>query len=1220
MPPTNADDPVPTTDQAPAREPEAPREALSTVTHQPATGIGEAPSSPAGPTTGEAPLPSIPGYEMEGVLGRGGMGVVYKARQTSLKRLVAVKVIRCAAQAGPDELQRFRTEAEAVAHLQHPNIVQIYEVGEQCGSPYCVLEFVDGGSLAQKLAGRPLPSVEAARLGESLARAIAYAHQRQIIHRDLKPANVLLTAAGEPKITDFGLAKRLDDDSGQTRTGQIMGTPSYMAPEQAAGDLASVGPRTDVYALGAILYELLTGQPPFRGPNVAQTLQQLQTQDPTPPTRLNPKTPRDLETICLKCLQKDPMRRYGSALQLAQDLERFRGGEAILARPEGVFRKLARKMRRRWPLLASAVALSVTLTVAWFLFMGVLDAQRISASEHDIRVGLDAAPAEWTAAHVVELEGRITRLEALAADRAHRFRDELHQKFHGALDQRIRQPRLEAEDLAPIQDALQAYAGRWPEEAGDLQSLFQQRLGGWQELCAVVAPFTGWESVFGRLDAAPDAAGLVRRGNAGAVTVTTAVPCQGEEEGEVRWDPSWASAPALGLTLNSDERKGYRFLLSSQSAFAQDPNGAGLSTPSPQGPLPAGRRYLQIWRNEQCLREQAVNAPPGPLTLRAGRHGARLEFQLNDLKPFFFEDPFPLPAAGGRLALWWPASVRLSSFHCRRRTKPAAPSPLERGDDLYSGEHYAEALAAYEEAAPTAGAAVGLEARYKAAVCLIELNRLDEAADRLEGVAGADGARWPLLAGNRLWQLRLRQGQPDKAEAVFQSLAAHAGAEDAVLYMLHDVSFDTRGPFYRSKGGFEYLRAKPEDCERIAKTAQSLEVLAYPPSTIDLQYQLLIRNRWAVGQTDQAMKDAAYWLGRCEKGEPTQRLDDAGFTLLNRAWLLGTLGKDKARQAVQEIDQWIAPYRALPDKDVPDVYVECLVQRARLQCVLEDWDAAQQDVAASLRILQDPARVGAPLYLVYAEPYLVDGFLLERRGEVVAARDAWRKGTVQAYRANYHANAGRLFGMSAAASIEIAAAAGDLDDATAEEAMDDMLKAGDEGSVARMTRLAGITPADLRGAMQSPRAHDLARRFAFGQLSFPDWMQGPVLLLLLEKVRAGAFRDALSAEQEEVVWRMGERLLRLYASGALSDTQVLQLVYAWSGAFGGTGPLGWGAVAPMLPAEVRGPLAYVLGNRLVQKKMPSDAEALFRTALGDAPADSPLRRLAQAELDRLKNR
>jgi serine/threonine protein kinase len=307
----------------------------------PATGPLEpgSPSKVVPPPLGVA----MPGYEVLGVLGKGGMGVVYKARQVGLNRLVALKMILHAGHPGDDARQRFRVEAEAIARLKHPHIVQIYEVGEHAGVPFFSLEFCPGGSLADQLKGTPWSPARAARMVEVLAHAIHAAHHAQVIHRDLKPANVLLAEGGHPKITDFGLAKKLDE-LGQTQTGDVMGTPPYMAPEQAGGR-KDIGPPTDVYALGAILYELLTGRPPFLAVTATDTLMQVLNEEPVPVCRLQPKVPRDLETVCLRCLEKEPARRYPSAQALAEDLRRFLEGDPISSMPIG-----GREWLERWAL------------------------------------------------------------------------------------------------------------------------------------------------------------------------------------------------------------------------------------------------------------------------------------------------------------------------------------------------------------------------------------------------------------------------------------------------------------------------------------------------------------------------------------------------------------------------------------------------------------------------------------------------------------------------------------------------------------------------------------------------------------------------------------------------------------------------------------------------------------------------------------------------------
>jgi serine/threonine-protein kinase len=340
-----------------------------------------------GPRQAGGVLPRIEGYEVQAVLGRGGMGIVFKARDLRLNRPVALKMLLAGAYAVPEERGRFLREAEAVAGLRHANIVQVHGAGDHEGRPYFTMEYVEGGSLAQALAGTPQPARQAAAQLSTLADAVHVAHQGGIVHRDLKPANILLTADGTPKIADFGLARHFDGGPALTLSGARVGTPSYMAPEQALGRVQMIGPATDVYALGALLYEMLTGRPPFRAETATETERQVIAEEPVPPSRLNARVPRDLETICLKCLHKDPQRRYVTAAALAEDLRRFQRGELIAARPAGLLERTGKWVRRnptRSALLAAGLAL-VILLAALGQWLMVQRAHQHDAVEADLK-------------------------------------------------------------------------------------------------------------------------------------------------------------------------------------------------------------------------------------------------------------------------------------------------------------------------------------------------------------------------------------------------------------------------------------------------------------------------------------------------------------------------------------------------------------------------------------------------------------------------------------------------------------------------------------------------------------------------------------------------------------------------------------------------------------------------------------------------------------------
>jgi serine/threonine-protein kinase len=382
-----------------------------------------APTAPGPVDVALDPTPFVPGYQNLGQLARGAMGVVYKARQLSLNRLVALKMILAGGNASPDALARFRVEGEAAARLQHPNIVQVYGVGKcvwggaEC--PYIVMELVEGGSLAQLVCDKPPSQERAAELVAVLGRAMHHAHQRGVIHRDLKPANILLTETGSPKIADFGLAKCLDADSTSTRTGTVLGSLPYLPPEQASESKEEVTTLADVYCLGAVLYELLTGRRPFQGANVPELLRKVREEKPLPPRSLNRGVVADLETICLTCLEKKPGQRYSSALALAEDLESYLRGEAIKARQPSWAQMAWRELEKRRLVLDPWPWSTLSFVAAVVVFLTHLGIYWIARTEQPAALFWLCISIHWVLAAVLAWKYNLRRRQLLTPDERH---------------------------------------------------------------------------------------------------------------------------------------------------------------------------------------------------------------------------------------------------------------------------------------------------------------------------------------------------------------------------------------------------------------------------------------------------------------------------------------------------------------------------------------------------------------------------------------------------------------------------------------------------------------------------------------------------------------------------------------------------------------------------------------------------------------------------------
>lgn len=1216
-------------------------EQLAAPLRQAITGAAEATSNVSETlTVPTSPVPlapsrsaelDIPGYEILGVLGRGGMGIVYKARQVSLKRQVALKMIVSGEHAGSDALMRFRTEAEAVARLQHPHIVQIHEIGEQKGLPYFSLEFVTGGSLAQKLGGKPMLISEAVRVMTTLARAIQYCHQQGIVHRDLKPANVLMTVEGEPKITDFGLAKHLESDSGQTRSGAIMGTPSYMAPEQAAGRIRDVGPLTDVYALGALFYEMLTGCPPFRGETLVETLEQVRSCEPKAPSRLQPKVPRDLETICLKALAKDPARRYSSALALAQDLERFEAGESILARRESLASRVWRRVRRNR--LASAALFVIALgVIATYLAVQTFQkARQLTTVTQEIETGLQSP--ELTEAYLGRMHAQIAQLDRHAPGEAVTARQRLHQSFAEHIRSKFRD-RVVPEEKPTIEAALELLAARDSELANTVRKEYQQRQRTWQTVFDLVAPFSGLPAVFEpaavRIERVQDVPCLVRISD--PVPLVTHQACATNNKIEAVFHASWASASQLGLVFHADKGQSYTLLLRLPIDFyPTDAQGKPVTVATFEDVRKAkGPVLVQILRNNQVrLNEQEVMAADvfggcqrdGSLRLEARQEGELLSWQVNRLKPIEFRESFSVGVGTRVFAVHWPRNVPLLTLRAARLPDSSNPSALEQGDIFYSRGETEKAIAHYQQvAATTRDRRVRREARCKEGLCLVAVNRAKEAIPLFEEAsadAGDDPAasaqeRWPVLADCQLLLIHVRLREPDsqaKADALLEKMSArYAGLGDQISAF---VPHDDRAAMLIPHGHFHsyVLQSRSEDdlvrtFERVDRAADLFG--ASMAIRVTAKHYLFVAYGRA-GRYPQAYHTGNDLFQQCEL-QP--HLFNPAYA---RDFCRMLCFRGDRQLALTVMNKWLERYGG-----------SLWLERAKINASLKNWGQAEKDLEQYMRWAEqtswhDPRSHVA--YTYYSLAFLLKGFLREQQGDAEGALAAWRQGLPRAWAQNDSekmkrawANPWGVFNF-----VQLASLTNELSDKDTDDIITYFISESHVNpAISKALKSVAIPTAVLRESIRSPRGRQAARQEALWDFTENIDMKLGGLIFMHEIIHQGASPGPLDKEVDDLIWKLANDFDSGLRAREVSQAQCVALALIWSGAdFSG---LAWSTFSANLKADVRGPSAYVLGLRSRQLNKPGDAAKFFRAALADAPADSALKRLAQTELDRLKNK
>jgi tetratricopeptide (TPR) repeat protein/predicted Ser/Thr protein kinase len=1121
-------------------------------------------------------------------LGAGGMGEVWKAWDSVLGRWVALKFLK----GGDDEeIARFRREAQTAGRLHHPNIAAIYEVNEDQGRQYIAMQFVDGQNLHQFPRGDRMLLV---RLMIDAARALQYAHEQGIIHRDLKPENLMVSVRSQQHhvfLMDFGLARITEGASKISATGFLVGTPMYMSPEQARGEKVDV--RSDVYSLGLTLYELLTDHKPFESESVYETLRRVQETDPQALRQLNRRIAEDLETVVMKAIAKDPLSRYASAQDFADDLQAFLDGDPIRGKRESIHRKLLRRVRRHPLVFATGAVLVLGLATSGIIAIGASRDRRVTVITNQVEEALRAR--EWTDARLRQVQDLIGELGKIAPEQATSF----HLRLPKTLAASIR-----AADLARARLELSLLERLDPTEAGVMAAELRQRETIWPSLFKLEAPFSDLSAVFDPSRVRVEGAGL--RGS-GAELTTTRKPCEGNVELKGEFDGAWKNASRLGLAFNPGQPSGYQFLLMTVD---------GNPPPSFQAIKDAeGVFRLQIRRGDVLLREERVKNDAidlsAPLRVMAKREGDLLKFQVNDLNALEFQDPFALGRGPkGSFAVIWPAGAGLRRLVATHQELPPKPSRLEVGDELFLQGKAEEALDRYAEAGQAADAGPArLESLYKQGLCNLQLNREEEAKKIFQGLAaalvqGAEGStkRWAFLADCQLLILYFREKDGiDRAAVLLDRLSQYEYTFDRLAVLMPpDVQRQVLNSVELGSVGSNFHRRPEDHLARTEFAVRASELLEPPSHRGEWSYHGLMRAYMMVGRDDMALRTA-------DKSFRTFRY--GGEVLDDYCWLRRLTGKQSDIQdALAAIDRGLAAD--------PSRYVE----RARIHIALNDWAAASGDLELALSKTAD--------YGCYSAACLMKGFLLEREGAPAEkVEETWRRGLLKRWTPppntkglDAYDPARAPMGMPMLHDWMLSSLSGEMSDADAERQIGGLMSfAGRDNPV--FNKL--MRPSMLRAAWRTARGREVARHIAFRDIRFEDLARFPLYLGWISFIREVCFNPAepLSSDQDELLWRMAGEIYASYREGWLTERYFLPFGAIVAGNPNAPG-MGWPEVAKLLERnlKLRGPLAYVFGQRYVKKGDPKFALMFYRSASADADRDPPqplLKKLAQTEIDAL---
>jgi serine/threonine protein kinase/tetratricopeptide (TPR) repeat protein len=1135
-------------------------------------------------------------YELLSEVARGGMGVVYKARLRKINRIVALKMILSGQLAGRQEIDRFYAEAEAVGNLDHPSIVPIYDVGETDGHHYMSMSFIDGCNLQDYVKDRGCNCRHAAELLKKIAEGVSYAHSKGIIHRDLKPQNILMDSSGWPRITDFGLAKKVTHDSGLTATGQILGTPSYMAPEQACDKTGEVGLLSDVYALGGVLYFILTGRAPFVGTSIVDTIQQVISKEPIAPSHLNSSIDRDLETICLKCLQKNPLSRYASTDELIADVEAYLDGRPIKARRTGTVEKTIRFCRRR-PLVpgiaASILVAVVCLAMASQWNFAAKKSRELSSAVQQFEAFLDKPYLD--PAFLFESEELIATIRGLDESKSTDQEQRVVQAFTSLIDQKLRQHRITEQEATAIASCVEALSIRDNNRASELENRLQERMQDWQSRFSLAAPYADAASILGdRFDYSADGIRLGYAEPSKPLWASLNQAVQGAFALESVIE-EWEASSVIGFRVdyrssNEGIASVYEFLIH----------------PGPIDRNEVNCLDIKIRRDGWMLKQEYIELEKvsgKPLHLRVEREGPVVGFHLNGLPPILVEEVFDVNEADdGSLMVILPKPSRLLTLDLFGKSTPEEKGGVLRGDEAFSQGDYAQAASLYDqEKLSSDDSGLTREVLIKQGICLASRNENDAANSLFEQAITGDSDRWDAIAIACLWIQYLGTEQQSQCDELYENASTFVDFPA----LLSATPSEMRSKMIGYLEGIEYGGAldyvRPETSgSRVFQVLYDVMTYADAPADVQLvskklliEYLISHKQLRAADEHLREFLDPQMWT----IGE-----SDYQWFLEYHAWIMIHLG---------EVDTAISELNAVLDARAFEDYSSreraSLLCRARLKGAKGDFESARQDLENwKLSTLPDPTRSNIYDY------QMISGFLWYEIGEVEMARESWRLGFE--------------FGKeNKALGILDVAMLGSLSDQYD-------LESGLETVAAAMSKSSStpginylrkkfvpdeLVVSCLRNMWQRKNGFEIARRAAFNVIPQSELLRNQITVtaneVWLQCISGSSDLEAsLTDEQIECAWRASELMWQDYQEGRVSEADVVPLCGCWKGAMG---IFGWSGLEPRLNSPLKEHLTYILGCQFRNLGNVKQAEKMFRSILDAENVDVPLQNLARAELD-----